>query len=89
MPPAATREPAAGGRIVAPSGTFAALPPGVQDFFGALVAAKSCRMSFEAFREEMEGSPEAEAYFAWVAAAKGSKFLSHLRKDSDALQNAP
>jgi hypothetical protein len=68
---------------------FAALPPGVQDFFGALVAAKSCRMSFEAFQEEMAGSPEAEAYFAWVDAANGSKILSHLRKDSDAVQNAP
>jgi len=67
---------------------LAALPPGVQDFFGALVAAKSCRMSFEAFQEEMAGSPEVEAFFAWVAAANGSKLISHLRKDGDAVQNA-
>jgi hypothetical protein len=47
-------------------------------------------MSFEAFQEEMAGSPEAEAFFAWVVAtANGRLFSSQVRNKRDALQNAP
>ena len=67
---------------------FAALPPGVRGFFKALLAAKPCRLGFETFQEEMAGSPEAEAYFAWVAAANGRLFSSQVRNKRDAPQNA-
>jgi hypothetical protein len=66
----------------------AALPPGVRGFLKALLAAKSCRMRFKRFQEEMEGSPEAEAHFAWVAAANGRLFSSQVRNTRDAPQNA-
>jgi hypothetical protein len=88
MPPVAAPRHAAAGRIVAPSGNFAALPPGVRGFFKALLAAKPCRLGFETFQEEMAGSPEASAYFAWVAAANGRLFSSQVRNKRDAPQNA-
>jgi hypothetical protein len=64
-----------------------ALPPGVRGFYTAFLAAKSCGVAFELFQEEMAGSPEAEAYFAWVAAAKRRLFSSQVRNKRDAAQN--
>jgi len=66
----------------------AALPEGVRAFLVAFLAARSCRIPFEAFQEEMAGSAEAEAYFAWAAAAKGRLFSSQVRNKRDAPQNA-
>ncbi len=64
-----------------------ALPPGVRAFFAAFRAARSYRIPFETFQEEMAGSAEAEAYFAWVAAAKRPLFSSQVRNKRDAPQN--
>ena len=64
-----------------------ALPPGVRAFFVAFLAARSCRIPFEAFQAEMAGSAEAEAYFAWVAAARERLFPSQVRNKRDAPQN--
>jgi hypothetical protein len=62
-------------------------PPGVRAFFAAFLAARSCRIPFEAFQAEMAGSAEAEAYFAWVAAARERPFPSQVRNKRDAPQN--
>ena len=66
---------------------FAALPPAVRAFFAAFLAARSCRIPFATFQAEMAGSPGAEAYFAWVAAARGRLFPSQVRNKRDAPQN--
>jgi hypothetical protein len=42
-----------------------AVPPPVRDFFLSFLAAKSVGVSFEDFRDEMEGRDETEAFFAW------------------------
>ena len=48
------------------------LPQGVRDWFRALIAAKLAGVPWDEFREEMEFSEGAEAYFAWKRLA-GSK----------------
>jgi hypothetical protein len=50
---------------------FKCLPGGVRDWFEGFLAAKSVGVPFEAFKDEMEGREETEAFFAWRAAAKG------------------
>jgi hypothetical protein len=42
-----------------------AVPPHVRDFFLSFFAAKSVGVTFEDFRDEMEGRDETEAFFAW------------------------
>lgn len=49
-----------------------ALPKGVRGFFEAFLAAKMVGLSFEDFREDMEGREETEAFFAWRKAAHAS-----------------
>jgi hypothetical protein len=49
---------------------FKCLPEGVRDWFEDFLAAKFAGVPFEAFKEEMEGREETEAFFAWRAAAK-------------------
>jgi len=51
---------------------FKLLPGGVRDFFEAFLAAKSAGLSFEAFKDEMDGSEEFEALSAWRKAAEAS-----------------
>jgi hypothetical protein len=46
------------------------LPEGVRGFFAAFLAAKFARLSFEAFKDEMEGSEEVAALCAWRKAAE-------------------
>lgn len=46
------------------------LPKGVRDWFAALLSAKLAKIPWDEFREEMEFSEEAEAYFAWKRAAE-------------------
>jgi hypothetical protein len=41
------------------------VPPPARDFFLSFLAAKSVGVSFEDFRDEMEGRDETEAFFAW------------------------
>lgn len=52
---------------------FGALPEGVRHWFEFFLAAKLAGLSFEAFREEMEGRKEQDAFFAWRAAAKATR----------------
>jgi hypothetical protein len=52
---------------------FTALPEGVRDFFLSFLAAKRAGLSFETFREEMEGREETEALFAWRAGARAAR----------------
>jgi hypothetical protein len=77
----------AAGRIVAPSGTS---PPSLPASAASSrrFSPRSRRLGFETFQEEMAGSLEAEAYFAWVAAANGRLFSSQVRNKRDAPQNA-
>jgi hypothetical protein len=42
-----------------------AVPPPVREFFLSFLAATSVGVDFEAFREEMEGRDETDAFFAW------------------------
>jgi hypothetical protein len=50
---------------------FKCLPEGVREWFEEFLAAKSVGVSFEDFRDEMEGWEEtAAAFFAWRKAAK-------------------
>jgi hypothetical protein len=42
----------------------------VRGFFAAFLAAKFARLSFEAFKDEMEGSEEVAALCAWRKAAE-------------------
>jgi hypothetical protein len=42
-----------------------ALPPPVRDFFLSFLAAKYAGVSFEDFRDKMEGRDETDAFFAW------------------------
>ena len=48
---------------------FTVLPEGVRDFFLSFLAARHAGLSFEAFRAEMEGREETDAFFAWRAGA--------------------
>jgi hypothetical protein len=43
----------------------AAAPPAVRDFFRSFLAAKYVGVSFDDFRDPMEGREETEAFFAW------------------------
>ncbi len=52
---------------------FPALPEGVRDFFLSFLAAKYAGVSFEAFREEMEGREETDDFFAWRAGATAAR----------------
>src|SRR5512146_1599669 len=45
-----------------------AVPPPVREFFLSFLAAKSVGVTFEDFRDEMEGRDETEAFFAWRSA---------------------
>jgi hypothetical protein len=49
---------------------FPALPKGVRDFFVSFLAAKHAGLSFETFKEKMEGREETGAFFAWRRAAE-------------------
>jgi len=50
-----------------------AVPPPVRDFFLSFLAAKSVGVTFEDFRDEMEGRDETEAFFAWRKACVASR----------------
>ena len=49
------------------------MPPPVHDFFLSFFAAKSVGVTFEDFRDEMEGRDETEAFFAWRKACVASR----------------
>ena len=46
------------------------MPVAVREWFEEFLAAKSVRVPFEDFKDEIEGREETEAFFAWRAAAK-------------------
>lgn len=59
---------------------FKLLPEGVRDFFATFLAAKSAGLSFENFKDEMDGSEEFEALSAWRKAAEARSGDRLLRK---------
>jgi hypothetical protein len=59
---------------------FKLLPEGVRDFFATFLAAKSAGLSFENFKDEMDGSEEFEALSAWRKAAEARPGDRLLRK---------
>jgi hypothetical protein len=62
------------GRVhLCPRRNFPFLPEGVREWFETFLAAKYAGVSFEVFKDEMEGREETEAFFAWRRAAKAKR----------------
>jgi hypothetical protein len=61
---------AAAARISVSGATSALCRKGAREFFETFLAAKYAGLSFDAFKEEMEGSEEFAAFTAWRKAAE-------------------
>jgi hypothetical protein len=48
---------------------YGLVPQGVRDVFEALLVARWSGLPFEDFKDDIEGTEEADAYFAWRRAA--------------------